>query len=236
MNPKTFFAVITMMVSAGHVVGQSCDERAVSPACWRRILDPSFHGGIAVDTIGFGDIPVDVEYRGTVVEAIQWTHSSSRHMVFLTQTGDFKRTDDAGDPVDRAELHAYHLLQETGGKWQRLWRISDFNECPELDQYVGFIQGSLTITDLDQNGEPEVTLGYRLLCRGGLDPGTMKLILYEGLNKRAVRGTATICIPNAEYPPSTPTPDKEATSHPLFLDHLMKQWKRFECEDAGQLR
>lgn len=204
----------------------------MSPHLWRGIYDASTSGTFKVDTVGLGALPLEAEYRGVIVEAVSWKDPKGEHMLFLTQTGDFRSRDSTGYEQDRAELHVHHWLrEEKGTQWHRVWRISDHNLCPDLDQYVGFMDRSLSITDLDGDGEAEITVVYGLRCSGDISPGELKVIMYEGNKKFGVRGAAALCFPDSDHlmEPSKPLADPAAKAEPAFLAFLNERWKKFEC-------
>jgi hypothetical protein len=47
----------------------------------------------------------------------------------------------------------------------------------------------LAITDLNHDGKAEMWMMYKTVCHGDVSPSTMKIIMYEGSQKFAVRGT-----------------------------------------------
>lgn len=232
-----FFLLVVLRLSAQGNASEDERESDMSPHLWRHIFDPSVSGCFKVDTVGLGALPPEAEYRGVLVEAVKWSDTIGTHAVFLTQTGDFRARDNAGDEYDRAELHAYHWLVTPGTQdWCRAWKLDDHNMCPELDQYVGFSRGSLSITDLDVDGEAEITVAYRLSCRGGTDPGELKIIMYEGKQKYGIRGAEALCHPETGkiLEPSRPVADVPARSVPAFLAFLKARWEKFQCIEYKQ--
>ncbi len=70
-----------------------------------------------------------------------------------------------------------------------LWTVRDFvNDCvspaiPNLEMVT-----PVHTTDLDNNGIDEVWMMYKLSCRTEFIPAVLKIIMYEGKTKYAVRG------------------------------------------------
>lgn len=234
--------MLTMLLLASASKAQSdasieSRESHMSPHLWRGIYDASTSGYFKVDTIGLGALPLEAEYRGIIVEAVSWKDPKGEHALFLTQTGDFISTDSTGYEQERAELHVHHWLREEKSKqWRRAWRISDHNLCANLDQYVGFMDRSLSITDLDADGEAEITVVYELSCSGDIGPGELKVIMYEGNKKCGIRGAAALCHPESNHllEPSKPSADNAAKAEPTFLAFLIDRWKKFECPPPKQ--
>ena len=48
-------------------------------------------------------------------------------------------------------------------------------------------------------GVAEISIPYVSICRGGMDPGVMKIIMYEGSTKYALRGS-TMLMCKSEHP------------------------------------
>ena len=128
---------------------------------------------------------------GKIVERKEWVDKTGRNLVFITETGHIPtryESIDADEYSEDAELHAV-LYRQTGDKWKVVWRLQDFVCDCSLDFHVQYLSGSIQITDLDKNGESEVTFLYELTdCRGDVEPSTMKLIMREGAKKYAIRG------------------------------------------------
>ena len=51
---------------------------------------------------------------------------------------------------------------------------------PGLDVDGNFFMPNVTFTDLNKDGTREVTVPYRLLCAGAIEPSTIKFVLREG--------------------------------------------------------
>lgn len=73
---------------------------------------------------------------------------------------------------------------------------------------------------------------YVSICRGGVDPGVMKIIMYEGSTKYDLRGsTVPICesenTHEGEYKPST-----NLKSNKPFMEFLQNHWNRNKCEEG----
>lgn len=154
---------------------------------------------IKIDTISYDDIPKDIDFRGTVVETLKWNDKLGDNILIQSVSGwfpwkDYDNTDSTSYIMqDKWEIYAY-LFQKKEGEntYKRLWKVYDYNECFGVDWYAGFISKGTTITDIDNNGIAEISIPYVLICRGGLDPGSMKIIMYEGTSKYAIRGETAL--------------------------------------------
>ena len=80
--------------------------------------------------------------------------------------------------------------------------------------------------DLDADGVAEVTFQYTLQCTSDLSPATRKLILREGKDKYAIRGTNRSRHFEPRYVTRDPDP-AFARAPAAFLKHALEQWEAF---------
>jgi hypothetical protein len=179
------------------------------------------------------------DLKGKVRIALTWNDKNGKNLLFLTETGAFQ-----GDSEDSksAELFLYHYKFEDD-QFLLLRRIYDFiNDCT-FDIYVGFLDSSLTITDLDKDEIAEITILYKLTCRSDVNPSNMKLIMLEDGQKYALRGIMineyVKHLPPDErtkgiqdYGWGTYTIDKAFDNAPnIFLDFSKKRWEVLKDKD-----
>lgn len=172
-----------------------------------------------------------VQYQGKIVGGARWRDRNGENVLVLTQTGAVPSRSkcDADESCPRdAEVYAYHYIVEAE-KTTLLWKLTDFERNCDFDLYAGFILNSVSVTDLDSNGVAENTFLYKLSCRSDVSPARLKLIMHEGKNKYAIRGT--IRLP-ADYGGGDMEVDPvlKKAGNP-FLKHALEQWKIFAAED-----
>lgn len=191
-----------------------------------------------VDTISYDEIPKELDFRGTIVEALKWEDYLGENILIQTVTGWFpwKDYDDIDSTSymmqDKWEIYAYLFQKKKEERaFRKLWRVYDYNKCFGVDWYAGFIPKATTITDIDNNGTAEVTMPYVLACRGGMDPATMKIIMYEGEIKYAIRGETKICLKGLTSYGGEYTLGDELKNRDDFRLFLIKRWKIHECEN-----
>lgn len=133
-------------------------------------------------------LPSNIEYEGKIKNAVSWTDSLGNNIVITTETGiyqskKFKHENEGSD----AEIFAYHFLVKADSIIQT-WRVYDFiSDCP-VDIEASFIKNTFQVTDLDSNGIAEIWLMYKIVCHGDVSPCDMKIIMYQGEQKFAMRG------------------------------------------------
>ncbi|QIK61204.1 hypothetical protein G7050_15705 [Dysgonomonas sp. HDW5A] len=145
-------------------------------------------------------LPKELVYEGKVKEAINWADKEGKHIAFITETGiyvseKFGHDNDGAD----AEIFAYHyLFNEKTDRHELKWKIYDYiSDCP-VDIAANFIENTFKVTDLDNNGIHEVWVMYQKVCHGDVSPFEMKVIMYEGNTKYAMRGENKIQLSDNE--------------------------------------
>jgi hypothetical protein len=140
------------------------------------------------------EVPEGIAYQGSVKRAVQWDDSMGTHIVITAETGVYRSTtfDHVSDGVD-AELFAYHFRIHNDSV-VRLWRVYDFiADCP-VDIEASFLEETPVVTDLNKDGTVEIWLLYRTACRGDVSPSKMKIIMYQGTQKFAMRGESRVFV------------------------------------------
>ena len=117
-------------------------------------------------------------------------------------------------------------------------------DCP-YNVEAAFYEGRVEITDLDKDGISEIWLPYRLSCHSELTPFQMKIIMYEGGQKHAMRGLSRVPCEGAggycvmeSYGRMVPDQgnggkmDAAFRSAPAALrEHAQKLWKKIDVDN-----
>ena len=169
-------------------------------------------------------IPKSVTYVGTIINAVKYTDTTGETIVITTETGESQSTTE-GDGYRDAELFAYQYVL-ANGVWKLQWKVYDFiKECP-VDIEANFVKNTFAITDLDKNGQAEVWLTYTTTCHGDVSPSDMKIIMYQGGKKHAMRGETKVRISEKDYIGGTYTFDETFKQAPsAFREYALKLWK-----------
>ena len=151
---------------------------------------------IGFTKVPFNEIPSFIAYKGVPKNTIRWSDSQGIHYILTSETGIYKPID-AEDDGASAELFAYHYIM-TNNIPEKQWNVYDYiKDCP-VDIEAAFIKNTLHITDLDNDGVKEIWLMYRKVCHGDVSPLEMKIIMYEGSEKHAMRGHNKIQLTGTE--------------------------------------
>ena len=84
------------------------------------------------------------------------------------------------------------LFTGKGDKQKELRMINDGVTGCEYDVVAKFIDGSVSVTDEDADGTNELTFAYDVACTSDVSPATRKLLVLEGKDKHALRGTSRV--------------------------------------------
>ncbi|WP_196889424.1 M949_RS01915 family surface polysaccharide biosynthesis protein [Aureivirga sp. CE67] len=232
---KTLTTILILIISL-FSFGQT--EKDLVPELRLEIWDKeNSDNSIKIETLIYDEIPKYIDFRGTVVQALKWTDSNGENILIQTITGAFDWKDYEENSTnytiqDKSELYAYLFQKRASDKeFRRKWRVYDYTECYGVDWFTGFIPKATTITDLDKDGVSEITLPYVSICRGGVDPGRMKIIMYEGGTKYALRGS-TMLMCKSEHPFGGDfKPSENLKNKKVFSKFLIEHWDRNKCEN-----
>lgn len=211
---------------------QRADAAAEAPPAASRTASaaasasPSARQEITPVAVDAGQLPAGAARRGNVVGARRWTDALGENLIILTRTDPVESCTDDFCGWDQ-ELYAYHYVQRDTGL-ALLWRTTDFiREC-DLDMTVRMGHQTLEITDLDDDGTAETTFLYILACRGDVSPAEMKLIMHEGAEKYAIRGTMDDHPRMPGAGPGEMNVDPSFNrAPPAFRTFAVAHWKKF---------
>lgn len=234
----TILILLTANLAFGQTELHQKKFRNLEPDLWLGIWDKKNSAkSIQIDTLSYDEIPKYLEFRGTVVEALKWTDRLGDNILIQTVTGHFFWKDYDKDSTeymlqDKSELYAYLFRKENSQTtFNRIWKVYDYTECFGVDWFTGFIPKATTITDIDHDGISEISIPYVLICRGGMDPGIMKIIMYEASTKYALRGSTMLSC-NSEQPYGGEFKPTENLNHEkAFMEFLRKRWDEHKCEN-----
>ena len=169
----------------------------------------------------------EIDYEGNIQLALQWKDKEGQHLLLTTETGIYRNETFAheNDGQD-AQLFAYHYLI-TNGHAVLKWRVNDFiKDCP-VDIEASFIKNTTKVTDLNKDGISEIWLMYKLVCHGDVSPLDMKIIMYEAMQKHAMRGQNKIKMSPTETMGGTYTFDQAFTQAPaVFRTYATSLWAK----------
>ena len=134
-------------------------------------------------------LPKAMKVKGAeVLQVWTWEEFDDRYTGYAV----FSQTETAkAGHVTGRKLYV-QLYTGKGEAQKELRLVQDGVTDCELDVIVNFVDGSVSITDEDADGVDELTFAYDLACTGDISPHVRKLLVLEGKDKHALRGTSRI--------------------------------------------
>ena len=130
--------------------------------------------------------PAGIEIKGDLDKVLRWHEADGEHVLVASHGSRAIKSSEIDEGVEDWVFAAQYLLQ--GQQYQMLWQLNDSSGACPVDHLARFYQQGIQVTDLDGNGQREVTLAYRLQCAGDISPMRQKVILRERERKYALRG------------------------------------------------
>lgn len=187
-------------------------------------------------------LPSKLDIKGSIKKAFEWNVKDTTHYFVYTETG-IKETypvpkdsisghlngfavDDLENDMKDAAYYFYHYISYYSDM-QLQWKIYDFvKECP-FDIHFHFIHDAFRITDLDNNGQQEIWVMYSLACVSDASPDNLKLIMYEGNTKYAIRGLTRNYEDDQKSKMDSPHAISSNFTNPKFKDYGLELWKSY---------
>lgn len=183
----------------------------------------SLFGQVKFSNIAIKDLPSSIKYSGRVINAVSWEDSLGLNYVITTETGNTERNKEG---YYNAKLYAQHYVMNADSA-KLLWRVYDYEADCGLDLDFGFIQKAFAITDLDKNNIAEVWVMYQNSCHGDISPVSMKIIMYEGTKKYALRGESKLNLGNEYGGGGFQLDNNFKHGNILFRQYAENLWKKY---------
>jgi hypothetical protein len=130
-----------------------------------------------------------ISIKGKLLEEHRWKDNIGYNLLIISRYRPPTETyqDSPGLTTESAFLYINHYVKD-GAVYKLIWSKSDsVIRCP-TDYWIGTLEKSTSITDLDQNGISEITIIYSHACRGDISPSNMDLIIAEGNKSFNLKG------------------------------------------------
>ena len=167
-------------------------------------------------------LPKTIKFKGKLEEAWQWKDKLGDNILITSLIKPYRANPSKENSDEHtSELHAFHYIKKDTA-YKLLWLLSDaVKNCP-FDITLEFINGAISITDLDRDGIAETKVQYKIVCRSDVSPAGMKLIMHEDTVKYALRGFMWL--------QQGPEHEFEITEKDVNLENLPKpeeEWERY---------
>lgn len=211
-------------------------ERKLQPKWKLMIYDTE--SPIKANPLLYTDIPKTLDFKGTVVEALQWTDGEGEKILIQSVTGYFPYRDFSQKGFGqyttgtKGEIYTYlftkGLLSE---QYEMTLKMYDFIQCSEggKNLYIGYIPQGTMVTDLDNDGINEIIVSYVSTCNDTAD-GVFDLrsVLYRGEENVVVKGE----VRPEKGAVGKPVVEKDSDTKRVFVKAVEDVWnnisKRFK--------
>jgi hypothetical protein len=165
--------VLTALVVAVASLGPSAAAQAKPLA--HRVVRPA-------------DLDPSLVPKGIWLHGLVFTDSRGDNSVTFTAVNKTSKAKGSGeDPQNSRYLLVRHVRD---GKVIR--EVNDKVERCQFDLSLELAQAALAVTDLDGDGQAEVTFAYKLACRSDVSPRDLKLLVLEDGAKFILRGSTVV--------------------------------------------
>jgi hypothetical protein len=162
-------------------------------------------------------VPKQLKLVGKPVAARRWTDKLGVNLLVISETA---RVGEASG--GNKQLHGYQFTQQ-GDSWKPLWHVKDGVFDCDFDLELELVPASVSVTDLDGDGTAETAFAYTRTCTSDVSPSDLKVLLHEGTQKYALRGTTRIELGPGEFEGGARKPDAALARAPKpFLAHAQK--------------
>ncbi len=134
-------------------------------------------------------LPKGVKAKGATVEQV-WTWQDGD--LVTDGLAVFSSTETVKDGRVTSRKLFVQYFRGKAGKWKQVRLVTDGVPPCEFDVVAKFLPGSVQITDEDTDMVSELSFAYDVTCTSDVSPSTRKLLVLEGKDKHALRGTSRI--------------------------------------------
>lgn len=143
-----------------------------------------FPAGLSADLVANTNVN---DSRAAVKEVLRWKEGNGDALaVFMTVDG-------GSEGNESRDLYVT-TFRQTGSTLQRIRTLKELSGACDMDLSAEFVEGSVTLTNLDGDAQGELTFGYSTTCTSDVSPAAFKMFILEGGAKYGIRGTTRVNI------------------------------------------
>lgn len=169
----------------------SCDKKSENQI---KQTEEKLNFEISSEKISGEKLPKEIAFEGNLKEIIKLKDLNGEHLILITETGEMpsKNIIEHENETDYRIFAYDFLFDKNENKYKQNWKIQDFISNCEFDLMMGFLKNTFKVTDLNKNGIAEIWTMYSMTCTSDVSPSEMKIIMYEGIKKFALRGNSIV--------------------------------------------
>lgn len=163
---------------------------------------------------------------GNVLRRVHFRDRHGEGLLVLERSDEILPDTDGGETLDVAILTAQlHARPHPHAVWSKQWQRQIRQPCPGLDLEAGWYLEHVGVTDLDGDGQAEITLASHTFCGGGIDPQQLHISLIDGGTGYGIEGETRVTLPG-QVPFGGERRDSAtlATAPAAFVQHLDALW------------
>lgn len=152
---------------------------------------------------------------------LSWNEGNGANIAIFATTEKTGQKDGENWTSKALHVATYNVV---GGTYKKVQTIIEAVQPCNLDLSARFIEGSVGLTNLDGDDKGELTFGYVTRCAGDMSPLSMKVLMLEGKDKHALRGSTLLnlgdgVVEGGDYKVDFKKAPKE------LVDHAKKVWE-----------
>lgn len=180
-------------------------------------------------------IPKDIISSGKVIEAKQWVDKKGENILIMSRfRPEPKPLPNNPGRTTESTILLINQYVKNGPSYNLVWSYRDSVMDCLFDLWIGPLENSTTITDLNSDNNNEISIVYSYTCRSDISPSQMKVILFDNGKTFCLRGTmySTNIIGDLDKKTFEYNLSKIARSkNETLTEKLMIQMGRYENED-----
>lgn len=181
---------------------------------------------IKTEKIAKDNLPKELVFEGNLVEVNRLIDLDGEHIILLTETKKTpsKHIINIEHEVDKKIYVCDYLFVKEKSSYTLNWKIQDFENNCDFDLLLNFLKGTHKYTDLNKNGLAEIWVMYQKGCVSDVSPLEMKIIMYEGKKKHALRGSSIIDFGDRKFGGEFKLDENLSKSSKEIKDFALKMW------------
>ena len=163
---------------------------------------------------------------GNVLRRVHFRDRHGEGLLVLERRDETQSDADSGETLEVAILTAQlHARLDPRGAWSKQWQRQIRQPCAGLDLEAGWFLEHVGVTDLDGDGQAEITLASHTFCGGGIDPHQLHISLIDGGTRYGIEGETRVPLPGEEpFGGERHGSANLATAPAPFVQHLEALW------------